>query len=255
MFRRLRIIFLLFVLFLVVVSTYLTQLRTTAWDKPLTVAIYPVNGDDSSTSEKYIDSISAETFADIETFFSEEVEGFGLSLTEPVDIVLGPELKELPPQPPRDRNIAGVMLWSLKMRYWAWSIVRDNGPPSDIQIFVLYHDPKESPRLAHSLGLQKGLLGVVNAFASDQQQGSNNMVIAHEFLHTVGATDKYDMATLQPLYPDGYADPDKTPLLPQNYAEIMAGRIPVSNRQAEQPDSLDKVVVGEKTAREIHWIN
>jgi len=255
MFRQLRILFLLFVLLLVAWSTYLTQLRTTSWNRPLTVAIYPVNGDGSTTSEQYIQTLSVESFEDIESFFSEEAKDYGLSLTDPVDIVMGPELKTLPPEPPHNENIFGVMWWSLKMRFWSWNIVREFGPPANIQIFVLYHDPEISPKVAHSLGLQKGLVGVVNAFASEQQQSSNNMVIAHEFLHTVGATDKYDMATLAPIYPIGYAEPNKQPLLPQNYAEIMAGRIPITVRRAEQPDSLSDVVVGEQTAREIRWID
>ena len=33
--------------------------------------------------------------------------------------------------------------------------------------------------------------------------GPNNVVIAHELLHTVGATDKYDPVTDAPRIPDG----------------------------------------------------
>ena len=73
-------------------------------------------------------------------------------------------------------------------------------------------------------------------------------------MHTVGATDKYDLATNEPLHPDGYAEPDKDPLLPQTFAEIMAGRIPSSTTQSEMPSSLDKVLIGTKTAREINWV-
>ena len=255
MFRKLRILFLLFVLLLVAWGTYLTQLRTTDWDRPLTVAIYPINGDGSVKSRQYLNELSLETFDDIETFFSEEAEGYGLPLSQPVDLVMGPVLVEKPPESPKDRNILGVMWWSLKMRFWARSIKSEFGPPSDIQIFVLYHDPKENTKLSHSLGLQKGLLGVVHAFASWRQQGGNNMVIAHELLHTVGATDKYDLNDLQPIYPIGYAEPDKEPLLPQEFAEIMAGRIPLTDDRAEQPRSLDYVVIGEQTALEIRWID
>ena len=64
-------------------------------------------------------------------------------------------------------------------------------------------------RVATRSGLQKGLIGVVNAFASDEQAAQNNVVIAHELLHTVGATDKYDPRTNQPSHPDGYAEPDR----------------------------------------------
>ena len=79
------------------------------------------------------------------------------------------------------------------------------------------------------------------------------MVIAHEILHTLGATDKYDPETLQPLFPQGYAEPERNPRFPQSRAEIMAGRRASSEREAEMPDSLDETVVGPQTAREIHW--
>ena len=81
----------------------------------------------------------------------------------------------------------------------------------------------------------------------------NNVIITHEFLHTLGATDKYDPATNRPTYPDGYADPDQQPPEPQTFAEIMAGRIPVSQTQAKIPESLNDVVIGELTAKEINW--
>jgi hypothetical protein len=123
-------------------------------------------------------------------------------------------------------------------------------------MFVLYHDPERVTSVAHSLGLQKGLIGVVNAFASEGQQAQNNVIIAHELLHTVGVTDKYDTRSggNMPAYLGGFAEPDKDPVLPQDYAEIMAGRIPLSESEAEIPESLDQVLVGTATAREINWL-
>jgi hypothetical protein len=82
----------------------------------------------------------------------------------------------------------------------------------------------------------------------------NNVVLAHEILHTLGATDKYDLKTSSPLYPDGYADPEQEPLHPQEYAEIMGGRIAVSETEVAMPESLAYTVIGPKTAREIRWI-
>ena len=70
-------------------------------------------------------------------------------------------------------------------------------------------------------------------------------------LHTFGASDKYDLATLQPIYPGGYAEPDKNPRLPQSRAEIMGGRTPVDEQRAEIPASLADTVIGAETAREI----
>ncbi len=83
----------------------------------------------------------------------------------------------------------------------------------------------------------------------------NNVVIAHELLHTVGATDKYSPADNLPLFPIGYADPDRQPLYPQSMAEIMGGRIPVSETQAVIPKSLVQAMIGPQTALEINWID
>jgi len=108
--------------------------------------------------------------------------------------------------------------------------------------------------LAHSLGLEKGMLGVANVFASRRQAGSNNVVLAHEMLHTLGATDKYDLQTTLPIFPDGFAEPQKTPRFPQDAAELMGGRIPISDARAEIPDDPTQCVIGSATARELRWL-
>ena len=141
------------------------------------------------------------------------------------------------------------------MRYWAWRVDDPPGAAPDIKLFVLYHDPSISPSVPHSVGLQKGLFAVVHVFADASMKGSTDTVIAHELLHTLGATDKYDLHTNQPFFPDGYAEPDRQPLLPQAYAEIMAGRVPLTQADAEMPGSLDEALIGGKTAREINWLN
>jgi hypothetical protein len=125
--------------------------------------------------------------------------------------------------------------------------------PEDIRIFVLYHDPALTPSVAHSLGLTKGLIGVVYAFADPQMNGENNVVIAHELLHTLGATDKYRVGDDAPRFPDGYGDPRQVPLYPQRAAEIMAGRRMLSADRWQQADGLGEVVIGPLTAAEIRW--
>jgi hypothetical protein len=84
--------------------------------------------------------------------------------------------------------------------------------------------------LPHSVGLQKGLVGVVHAFADPDMTGSNNVVITHEILHTLGASDKYDLATLAPVYP--VVMPNRIAILSirKSYAEIMAGRYPTGRK-------------------------
>ena len=72
-------------------------------------------------------------------------------------------------------------------------------------------------------------------------------------MHVLGATDKYRPDTLAPVFPEGFADPQRQPLYPQTRAEIMAGRCALSAHDFEMPASLRDVVVGPLTAREIGW--
>lgn len=255
LFTKLRIFLMFVVLAFVALTAWQTRLRTTDWDQPLWVVIYPINPEYAPRVETYVYRLSAPQFEPIEQFVSREAERYGVALERPVDIKLGPVLRDQPPAPPSDRGMLATAWWSLRFRYWAWrTTARAGGPPADIQLFVRYFDPRDRARLGHSLGLQKGLIGIVNAFADRELANRNYVVMTHELLHTLGATDKYDQRTNQPLYPDGYAEPQRTPRHPQARAEIMAGRIPVSPDRAVIPNDLSAVVVGPATAREINWL-
>lgn len=254
MFTLLRKGILVYILILVGVGHWLTVQRTTSWGRPLSVAVYPINGDGSQRSADFIKSLEWNSFKAIDEFMTAEAKHYGVQLKEPVRTVLAGPIEDQPPTPPRGGNVLQVMLWSLTLRYWSWSVDRGaDPPPSDIEIYVRYFDPDTNPRLPHSLGLQKGMIGVVNAFASPQQAGSNKVIIAHELLHTLGASDKYDPATGQPVYPSGYAEPEADPRLPQELAELMGGRIPVSAMESKIPRSLDEVIIGTATGQEIGW--
>jgi hypothetical protein len=254
MWRALRIVVLLFVLATVAQTAWLARARTAEWKTTLRVVVYPINGDGSAVSARYVSGLTKAAFDPIEEFFAREGKKYALHLPTPIDMFIAPAVASQPPARSSASSGLSVILWSLKLRYWAWWNDTHKGPKPDVRVFVSYYDPATSPRLAHSAGLQKGLLGVVHAFARADMDGSNNVVIAHEVLHTFGATDKYDFAANQPVHPDGYAEPDRQPLHPQTRAEIMAGRIPVSETRAEMPDTMDRVVIGPKTAREIGWV-
>jgi len=198
--------------------------------------------------------LSEDTFAPIGTFLTGQAQRYSLPLAQPARVRLYGEVHRKPPQLEPNAGVLSRALWSLRLRYWAWRATSsETRAPPDIDIFVLYHDPERTTSVPHSLGLQKGLLGVVYAFADPSMTASNNIVIAHEFLHTVGATDKYDPGSNEPSYPDGYADPHRDPLFPQQDAEIMAGRRMLSATEWEMPDSLSHAVIGAKTAQEINW--
>ena len=250
--KKLRILFLLLILLIVAGGEYLTRVRTTDWSESLWVVIYPINADGSEAVQNYINTLSINQFKPIEAYFKREAKRYSVELKDPFSVHLAKPLESQPPLPPSNGNVLSVMFWSLKLRYWAWANDRFDGP-KDIQIFVRYFDPNKTTRVAHSLGLQKGMLGIVNAFSSNKQNAQNNFVIAHEILHTLGASDKYDLATNTPLYPIGYAEPNRNPLYPQKKAEIMGGRIPISESKSNMPTSLKYSLIGKETAVEIRW--
>jgi hypothetical protein len=254
MWRYVRIGILLFILASVAQTAWLARARTAEWKTSLRVVVYPIRGDASEASSRYVSGLRDAAFDPLEEFFKREGKNYGVTLYAPVEVSLAPAIASTPPPAPFGGGRLEVIFWSLKMRYWAWWNDTHKGPKPDVRIFVSYHDPEVSSTLAHSTGLQKGLIGVVNAFASADMDGSNNIVIAHELLHTLGATDKYDVATNRPLHPDGYAEPDAQPLYPQRRAEVMAGRIPLSESRADTPRGMNQVVIGAKTAREINWV-
>ena len=256
MFKAARIAILLFALLFVILSTVLTQSRSTDWNNSLWIKVYPINGDGSAEAAKYITELTDRDFAGIESFLEREVERYSRNVIQPVRIELGSEVNEQPPELVKTPTLLSVMLWSLKMRWWASSATdnQDRIEP-DVRIFVRYHKPDFDVVLENSVGLQKGMVGIVNGYASRRYRGANNVIIAHEFLHTLGASDKYNAADGQPIGPDGLAEPDRTPLYPQRFAEIMGGRIALAENDAVIPKSLKFALIGPMTASEINLID
>jgi hypothetical protein len=254
MWKSIRIAVLLLVLATVAFQAWHDRVITQSWQEPLWVGIFPLNGDGTPGAQRYVESLAAQDFAAIEDFFAREAHRYGVEVARPVHIELYPPGHELPPMLGRDAGPLGIAWWSLKLRWYALHASQVPGrAPSPVRLFVLFHDPSTLSVAPDSHGLQKGLVGVVHVFAAPGMSGSNNIVIAHELLHTVGATDKYDLSTGAPLFPSGYGDPHQVPLYPQKRAEIMAGRRVLSPTRFEMPSSLRDVVVGPQTAEEIRW--
>ncbi len=252
--RRLRALILLMVLVAVATGTWLDRIQSTDWDGPLLVSLYPVNADGSAAAASEIRSARSANTELLTDFFADEAAEHAVQLERPLRFVVAPAVADLPPQLPLGAGAFGALLWSLKLRWWNLGIDDPAGPTPTIRLFLLYHDPALSPRVPHSAGLQKGLLGLAHLFAAEHMAGSNQVVIAHELLHTLGATDKYDFSTNQPRYPDGFAEPDRSPRYPQDFAELMGGRVPQSASESRTPESLDQVLIGPVTAAEIGWL-
>ena len=250
--RNLRYLILLLILLFVAVNETLVKFRSTSWEHPLWVRIYAVNGDGRRATENYIDSLTRHSFAAVEKFVNREARRYGIP-DDAIEVEYNGRLQSAPPQPPSGQSVLENVWWSLKFRAWAahraWTSDQEEG---DVELFVSYYDIETTESLRHSVGLEGGLIGIINAFADKSYRGSNQVVITHELMHTLGASDKYTINSI-PLHPQGYAEPYRVPLYPQQAAEIMGGRIPLSAQQARMPESLAEVTIGIYTAAEINW--
>jgi hypothetical protein len=252
--KSIRLALLLLVLLAVALHAWFDRIATQSWKEPLWVGLYPLNGDSSSATTDYLAGLRGSDFGAIEDFFAREAKRFGLKLEQPVHIELYPQGSKLPPTLDPAAGPLGIAWWSLKLRWFAAQTTQVPGrAPPRVRLYLLYHDPTALETAPDSHGLQKGLVGVVHLFADSGMSGRNNIVIAHELLHTVGASDKYDLVSGTPLFPIGFGDRSQDPLYPQERAEIMAGRRAVSAAEWEMPHTLASVVIGPETAQEIHW--
>ncbi len=255
MFRKLRLAFLLYILAFAAVGNYLAAARSTDWNNTLWIDVYPINADGSERTQAYIESLSDADFASIETYFAREAQRYGVSLENPFRLELAEQVEDPVPVLPGAASLLDTLTWSLKMRWYAAKVKRESDRPSpDIQLFALFYDDTAMQVLDRSTALERGLIAVARVFASRASAGSNQVVMAHELLHTLGSTDKYALETNLPLYPHGFADPAAEPRYPQTKAELMAGRIPLDAQTATIPRNLGQTLIGPITATEIGWL-
>lgn len=254
MIKHLRTGLLLYILVFVALGQFLSSSRSTDWDKTLWVDVYLHNGSESTDVQSWIDNLKPDAYAAVEEFLSQQARAGELALEQPFRIRIAGQLDKAPPTIPENGNPVAVIVWSLRMRWLAtrlrWG---SDGPAPDIVLIAAYHEPAAGISLDRSTALRKGLIAVANVIGNRSARGSNQVVIAHELLHTLGASDKYDPTSTLPVYPDGYAEPERQPRHPQSLAELMAGRTPQSATEAVIPRSLEQVVIGPLTAGEIGW--
>jgi len=255
MFRYLRIAVLLTILVIVAGNQFLTGNRFSSWEKPLWVTVYPIPVEPDGNIQRYVDDLGADSFREIGDFLRQQASRHGRQIDKPIVIQLAKPLASLPPELPLEGARLSTALWSLKMRWWSWRQGGQDGlAPDDIRMFVLYQKKSINGPMERSVGIKNGSYGLVHAVASRQATARNSMIITHELMHILGASDKYDLGSGQPIAPDGLANPGQSPLYPQQRAEIMGARIATSATRWRHPASLRSCVVGTVTATEIGWL-
>lgn len=251
MWKKIRILCLLLILLIVAVNAWRDQNQN--WDKPIIVLLHPINADGQATTQQYIQQLSLSDLGAVQPYLQQMSTHYR---GQPIQLYLnlGRELTQKPPKVPEQANLLDIIWWSLRFRFYDWKQHQRSDGVSAVTLYLNYYDPKLTNELKHSTALEKGRIGAVNLYASKKQNEQNQIVMVHELLHAFGASDKYDAATGQPLYPQGYAAPNQKPLFPQAKAELMAGYLPISAQQSKMPDRLDDTVLNQITALEIGWI-
>ena len=255
MFKRIRIAILLYIIAFTALGNFLAAARSTDWDETLWVDVYPINADGSPHTQAYIENLGTTDFERIEKYFSTEARRYGVSIEQPFRVELGPQLERDIPELASTPSILNTLIWSLRMCWFAARVDPGSSRPSpDIKLFALYYEKSEALVLDRSATLKRSLIAAAKLFAGNSSQDANQIVMVHELLHTLGATDKYDLGSNLPIYPEGYAIPELNPRHRQQVAELMAGRTPLDERRIEMPNGLQRTLVGPVTAAKIGWL-
>jgi len=249
--RTARLLFLLTVAAAIAWFYFTRDTGPPAWERPLRVVVYPENADDSDAAQAFIEALSPDRFEELESWLAGQAARYELALNKPFDFELAAPIEGAPTAPDY-RSFWTHLQWGWRLRLWYWTF-DDQGRQPDITLIARYREVEQGDGL-HSLGVPGMNLALANLTADESLAGLNEVLLTHELLHTVGADDLYNPYTGQPVYPAGFAQPDREPLYPQPKAELMAGRIPVAPGRAVQAGRLEQTVIGPETAVAIGWL-
>jgi hypothetical protein len=196
-------------------------------------------------------------FPVLEARLRDEYHRHGGQLPRPIDFTLfGPVTVDRAPPADPDATLLGLALHTYQQ--WRWTHAVDIGTnlPArafDSRIYVLVRAPRDRERSwvegSSELG---GRVGVARIELGASSEDLALFVISHELFHTLGASDKYD-ANGRALIPEGLVEPERVPLYPQRYAEVMTRNLVIAPGSERPPDSLAELGVGALTARELGW--
>ena len=252
MFKNLRILALLLLLLAILIYGWIPSSPKPDWEKPLQVTVFPFNADGSSEVEAFIEDFGPSDLAGLQSYFQNQARRHGAPVDLPFVFRLGPSIDEAPDAPEPGLSDWERLKWAIKLRWSHWQL-RRRVSDTDIVLVARFHRPVRSPIDLHSIGMPEPRFALVNLIAGSSAQGLNSVKMAHELMHTVGASDLYDPFTKEPIWPSGYARNGNSSRFPQSAAELMAGRIPITDSRSRQAEALLSTTVGRLTASEIGW--
>jgi hypothetical protein len=256
-----RVSVLLFIL-LVVVLYAVRDLRSRRarkdWDHTLDVAIVLVHVEGRAQVDDEATAALHARITGLEDRLEAEARRHGHAGPKPFRLKLfGPVIASMPPPSPASDGVMDLVRQALDSRAWCAAVDPRAGVVPDhwdTRIYVVARKPASETRsFVEGQSEQGGRIGMVDVELDASMADLTLFVTAHELMHTLGASDKYDVAG-HAVIPAGLAEPERTPRYPQRFAEVMARNRPLSETNETLITSLDELAVGPATAREIGWL-
>jgi hypothetical protein len=225
------------------------------WVRPLHVGFVLLRA--GPVSDDTSDMLRAR-MTDLQTHLEQEFQRWRQTTQVPfIFSVYGPLDISVPPPESYSEKLSDLAYFA----YQQWRYLRDvdaraHVPRSELdsRIYLVMRPPNTGDlQFVEGQSEQGGRVGVVNVQLDESMVDFALIVAAHELMHTLGASDKYDELG-HVLIPDGLAEPDKVPPFPQQYVEVMARNRPISPELEETPEAIEQVRIGRKTAQEIGWV-
>lgn len=233
------------------------EARTT-WERPLHVAVVlvelaPIDPQAVVDMRTQIDLLEDHLDGEMRRYRPEAKHApFELSLHGPVRVPSGP-----PNAPDQESGVTELAEYSWDLWRYIDSIDDDldlETKAFDSRIYLVARPPgDENRKQIEGLSEQDGRIGLVEVDLDTGTVDFALFVATHELFHTLGANDKYDAAGFI-IAPDGLAEPHLDPLYPQQFTELMARHRATGPSSSVPPESIEELLVGSTTAREIHWL-
>lgn len=227
----------------------------TTWQRPLRVVLVLVEREPLPPAML---ALMTTRIFELERRLEQEYARYTGRTGRPIEIVVRASGRADAP-PPSLEGDGPLDLLSHSVRLWRWTSARDSEAKVewatyDSRIYLALR-PAAAAGTAFVEGESElgGRVGIAQADVGVGDLDFALFVAAHELLHTLGASDKYD-ASGEALFPQGFAQPQRSPLWPQPGAEIMARNVPIAPGRERPPETLGELYIGESTAREIGWV-
>lgn len=255
-FFRLRVSLLLAILAFVTLwacADYQQRRARTLWQRPLDVALVLVEREPIKASTL---SLLHDRVRELEQRLATEYQRHeGRDFTPFAFTVLGPVSAGEPPTSNEQDGVMGALRDTYARWRWTRAVDASAGVDPrayDARIYLVMKPASGGVAFVEGESEFGGRIGVAQVDIDPETIDFALFVAAHELLHTLGASDKYD-ARGHAIYPDGFAEPGRSPRTPQPGAEIMARNVPLATGVERPPSTLDELFVGDATAREIGW--